>query len=310
MGIRVLLLWLLSTSAIGSATIPALASAVPGSGRNPLAHAPAPSATPTTATSQEARSVYCLSRDQWPKLVDALAALSLAKRPAPAPSGSPAPRPDQIVTNDGRLTDLVTWSAQHPREFARACDAVVDAAAVPRGQGREAPLVNTARLLLPLVAGALLTMFTSEWRTSVDRGRLEGHTLRELTDSYLSAAETYLAVARRGTGVPGEALETAVTTAAAELRACLREQAARHPRWRRLPRLSGYLADNSVHTASLLGAWTAYQGTQLDDRRAQRVDEIERSLTEFGIDLAAVARALEHPWRPHLPLLLLRGRVA
>lgn len=317
MGVRLLFFWLFSTSVIGSAAIPALAfAAVPAGGRDLLAPAPSPSitptttpptTTPTTAGPAEARRVYCLSRDQWPKLVDALGALGLAARPTPAPSGSPPVGADQIVVN-GQNTDLLRWSAEHPGEFARACDAVLGAAALPRRNEQDGPLVALAKVLLPAIAGGVLTIFATEWRAAIDRGRGQGHTLRELTDEYMSAIGGYLAAARRGTAVPGEALENAVTTAASGLSKYLREQAARHPGWRRMPRLSGFVAADGAQTAALLGDWASYQGSQQAGRRQQRVAEIERRLAEAGKDLGAVAYALEHPWRPHLLMWLYPGR--
>ncbi|MGH3244094.1 MAG: hypothetical protein ACRDNL_27200 [Spirillospora sp.] len=313
MGVRVLFSWLLCTVAFGTAIAPAMALTSRSSGPTaPGDHdlAPSPSATATTVGTQEARKVYCLSRDQWPKLVDAIVAMNLGERPSgvPSPATSATPRPDQILVG-GRLTDLRTWSDRHPTEFARACDAVVKTAAAPKDkQGGGGLFSGIPAWLLPLVAGAVLTMFTTELRGAIDRGRALARTLRELTDAYMSEAEAVLMEADDEL-LRDETLRSCAAATAA-LRRHLEEVAVRRTWWWRVRRLIAVLEDDSEHTRTLTGRpeWREYRGDQKAAERTEFTEQMRARLSDMKRELRVVARNLERP-RPH-PLLWVRpGRV-
>src|SRR5581483_3985150 len=103
MGVRMLLLWPLCMVTLGSAATAAFAfttSADPAgraAAEGAFGQAPSPSAVPSTVGTEEAQSVYCLGRAQWPKLADAIIALRMADGISPPPSNAPSPAPDRIV---------------------------------------------------------------------------------------------------------------------------------------------------------------------------------------------------------------------
>ncbi|TYB45543.1 hypothetical protein [Actinomadura chibensis] len=311
MRVRVLFLWLLCTVAFGTAISPAMAlTSRSGNLTAPEDDpAPSPSATTTTVGAGEARKVYCLSRAQWPELVDAIAALNLGERPSPvpSPSASAAPGPDQILVG-GRLTDLRTWSRLHPEEFARACDAVVKTAAPPKEKRGGGLFSGIPGWLLPLLAGAVLTMFTTELRGAIDRGRALAGTLRELTDAYLAEADAVLTEAE-DEQLRDETLRSCAAATAA-LRRHLEEVAVRRAWWWRVRRLIAALEDGSEHTEPLTRRpkWRDYQGDEKAADRAAFCALMRARLADMKRELMVVARNLERP-RPH-PLLWVRpGRV-
>ncbi|MCR3744024.1 hypothetical protein BS35_006605 [Actinomadura glauciflava] len=270
---------------------------------------PLSAASPGTGDRREAATVYCLSRPG--QMATALMALGLpvsGAAPAPAPTGTPprAPAPTASpappapsgaspwptpAARTPSAAELQAWAVRHRTEFDRACDALIAAQTVAREKEKKGTpaWVSAGKVIGPLLVGALLTLFTTEWRAAVDRGRKEGLELRRLGREFLVAASDY--AERRGkAGLPSP---QALRDSARALALRLEEIKARHPWWRTLSPVLAALAPDELETAFVAG-WDGLSDEDRETRHAKVVALVHRIDAQVG----GTARALEHPWRP------------
>ncbi|MEU9868804.1 hypothetical protein AB0C87_13260 [Actinomadura sp. NPDC048021] len=254
-------------------------------------------ASPGTDDRREAATVYCLSRPG--RMVTALLALGLpvpGAAPAPAPTASPAPRtpsgasprPAAAARTPGPA-ELQAWAVHNRKDFDRACDALIGAQTVSGEKKKPSVWVSAAKVFGPLLLGALLTLFTTEWRASVDRGRKEGLELRRLGRTFLTAASEYA----EGRGDAKQPSGQPVHDAARELALRLEEIKARRPWWRTLSPVLAAL-DPERPGAAVTDGWQGLTEQGRKTRRAAVMEVVHRVDTQVG----STARALEHPWRP------------
>ncbi|MBB6396922.1 hypothetical protein BKA00_003836 [Actinomadura coerulea] len=149
--------------------------------------------------------------------------------------------------------------------------------------------MSAAKVFGPLLLGALLTLFTTEWRASVDRGRKEGLELRRLAREFLTAASDY-AERRRTAGQPSV---QPLHDTARELALRLEEIKARRPWWRTLSPVLAALAPDRLDEAVASG-WNGLSDQARQTRHAAVMEVVHRIDAQVG----GTARALEHPWRP------------
>ncbi|MCI2418127.1 hypothetical protein MOQ72_11880 [Saccharopolyspora sp. K220] len=229
---------------------------------------------------RDATKVYCLSTAQQGSLVDAAVALGLAERTADATS--------LVVTGTTRPLKVEDWSKQRPSDFDRACKALSAPALAANPSGAQA-LWN---VLLPVVAGAVLTLLTTTWRDETSRGRLLADDLRTAATAFTSAAKEYLG----GWTEPGapRPAEQDVRDRRAELAARLRTVRVLHSRWRAPREAQQQLTGNRLGDEIVQG-WTTIR----DDERTQRAATLHDELSQLDTTINQIAHALERPWRPH-----------
>lgn len=276
-----------------------------------LSDAPPPSsaASPGAGDRRDAATVYCLSRPG--QMTTALLALGLpvpgaAPAPAPAPTGAPPGTPAPTVPPSPRApsgappwptaaartpgpAELRAWAVRNRKDFDRACDALIGAQTVSREKKGSSVWVSAAKVFGPLLLGALLTLFTTEWRASVDRGRKEGLELRRLGREFLAAATDY-AERRRTAGQPSV---QPLHDTARELALRLEEIKARRPWWRTLSPVLAALALDKLDDA-VASEWKGLSDQGRQTRHAAVMEVVHRIDAQVG----GTARALEHPWRP------------
>ena len=265
--------------------------------------------SPGAGDQREAATVYCLSRPG--QMTTALLALGLpvpGAAPAPAPTGTPpgtpaptaspapsgpsgaSPWPTSAARTPGPA-ELQAWAVLHRKDFDRACDALIGAQTVSREKSKKgsSAWASAAKVIGPLLVGALLTLFTTEWRAAVDRGRKEGLELRRLGREFLAEAGDY-AERRRTAGQPSA---QAMRDTARKLALHLEEIKARHPWWRTLSPVLAALAPDELDT-SVVAGWSDLDDEDRETRHAAVMDLVHRIDAQVG----GTARALEHPWRP------------
>ncbi|NDU72708.1 hypothetical protein GWI34_08710 [Actinomadura sp. DSM 109109] len=303
MGVSRLLFCLVCLLLIGCAGFPsgaAAESAPPLSDASPpLSAAFAAEETPGPRARREAATVYCLSRPS--QMTVALLALGLSvpgAPPAPSPTSGPSPWPTVAARTPGPA-ELQAWAVHHRKDFDRACDALIGARSVSKEKEKKgtSAWVSAGKVIGPLLLGALLTLFTTEWRAAQDRGRKEGLELRRLGRRFFTEASDY--AERRGTA--GQPSAQGLHDAARELALSLEEIKARHPWWRAVSPVRAALAPDELDAAVTAG-WS-----DLDDQgRKARHAKVTAFVHGIDVQVGRTARALEHPWRP--PVLRWIGR--
>ncbi|GAA2610450.1 hypothetical protein SMC26_24570 [Actinomadura fulvescens] len=235
---------------------------------------------------KDAQVVYCLAREQRPRLVEAAASLGVA---------APGSGPDRVSVS-GRDMDLDAWRKAQPKAFERACAALY-AASKENASGGGSPgglnWVALLTVLLPVAAGAGLTVLTTDWRSARDVGRLRGDALRRATQAHVQAVSDFV----RASGAQGGGARPsgeAVTRTRGELDAQLRQIEVLRRRWSAPGRLRSRLADEPLGDA-LTAGWAGLK----DGEHKARADAVGAALRSVQDGAENVARALELPGRPH-----------
>ncbi|QXJ25553.1 hypothetical protein AGRA3207_007064 [Actinomadura graeca] len=249
-----------------------------------------PSGAPAEADDKDAadaRAVYCLARDHRAGLADAAVSLRLA---------TASPRPGHVVA-DGADLDLDAWRAKHAKSFERACRAFYTAskepAAAPGGPGGGLGLMALVAVLLPVAAGAALTLLTTEWRAARDAGRLRADALRSAARAFAEAATGY-AQAWTEHSIGPQPPDREVARARAELDARLRETEVLRRRWTAVPALRAAMASGPLG-AALAEGWRDLG----PDERRTRAEGVRDAADDLGAACGRTARALERPGRRH-----------
>lgn len=206
--------------------------------------------------------VQCLSPTRQPDLTAAAAALN----------------PD--LTASGRLIVSPTatmapgqWAKQDPAAFTRACQAMtyVAPARPPENQ-----LPTVVSILLPVLAGGLVALISTEWRSASTVAVKHADDLGDAADAFFTAAREY-AAARAGRQTPQAApYEEAHDTLAAQLSKVSRFR----PGWRKIPESRRVLMERLTR----------------EKAHAENVDEPLNTLSE---QVARFDKALRRPWWPH-----------
>lgn len=165
------------------------------------------------AAARDADTVYCLAPDHLAGLVTAAKDLGLVG------SGSgPA-----AVHAGGRTMPVALWRTADGADFERACEAYATAgmpAASPAAPGPGTADILT--ILLPVVAGALLTMAADDFKQASDRRWARADELRAGWQVFQAAVQSYVEK-RQGTLQNGIPPATEVNTARQTLGGILRK---------------------------------------------------------------------------------------
>jgi hypothetical protein len=238
---------------------------------------------PRHAGMADSSVVYCLSADRRPQLRDAAVALGM---------GSPAPSSATDLVVGDRPVDLDRWRGQHPRDFEKACTALMAAVrgpGQPGGGGDTSSLLASVVPLVAAVAGALLTWRATARRDAGGLLRQQAEALRSANLRFVQAAERYLR-RRLEPGDPPSPDE--LRERRSDLAAQVDQVAASHPAWT-LPRevrqrLSTELADD------LVGKPGPVTRALVDDRLAK--------LRDLSGSVERLALAHSRPGRRHLDM--------
>lgn len=226
---------------------------------------------------QDADTVYCLAPGHLGGFVTAATNLGLI--------GSSSN--SVTIHAGGRTMPMASWRASDGADFERACDAYAAA-----GMTTEAPAVPGAgaqdvlTVLLPVLAGALLTMAADDFKQASDRRWAQADELRADWQTFQAAVLSYTGRRQRALS-PGIPSPNDVDTARRTLAATLRKI---HSQNRRSPTIR--ILQN--HLAADLGpviaeGWDSGDATVIRNRANQITDY----LNTFGSSLDELAGKLE-----------------
>lgn len=235
---------------------------------------------PSDATAEDAALVYCLAPAHVGSLVNAAEALGVA-------SADPSPG---TVRYAGRELPVARWRAVDPVDFRRACDAdavaglPANALASASPDGAAGSLEPLLDILLPVIAGALLTMAADDIKQAADRRWVQADELRADWRDFEEALRSWVAQARKNEGIPPTGdLEVRRRL----LEATLRKIRSQHRKSSNISKLSGDI-NKLGWSAALIKGWDNPDG---------RAQEIEGSLSSTRTLLEHVASVLERgPW--------------
>jgi hypothetical protein len=233
----------------------------------------------SSTTAQDANLVYCLDPAHQDGLVTAAVSLGLAARGSVPGS----------LTVDGHELTLAGWQAADNADFTRACNAYATAnapqATAPSGSSGGDALDQLFVVLLPVIAGALLTLAVDDVKQSGDRRLEQADELRASWHEFESAVRNYLADSEKPLA-PGRPSSSDVDAKRRLLEADLRKIWLRHRRSESVGRLRAMLNDT-------LGP------TMTEGGLAAKTQQIEVTLVAFNDSLEQVASALERAvWLP------------
>jgi hypothetical protein len=224
----------------------------------------------------DASRVYCLAPAHTGGLVTAAVSLGLA-----------APGSTTIAMHvNNQVLSLDKWRTGHVSDFERACDAYAEANM--SGQAAPAPATGGIQalldILLPVIAGAVLTMGIGTAKDASDQRRAQAAELRTGWHAFRSAAETFVAQCLQSQG--GLPPTDDVDAKRRALEATLREVRDQHGKDGKAPVTEGILQglDGELGTSVALN----WSGDKLG-----RARQVRASLDTFGPQVEKVAGALE-----------------
>ena len=137
---------------------------------------------PGGSAAQDADTVYCLAPGHLGGFVTAAMNLGLA-----GSGSSPV-----TIHAGGRSMPLATWRAADGADFDRACDAYAAAGMTAAASAApESGAQDILTVLLPVVAGALLTMAADDFKQASDRRWAQADELRADWQVFQAAVESY-----------------------------------------------------------------------------------------------------------------------
>jgi hypothetical protein len=237
---------------------------------------------------RDADLVYCLAPAHQAGLVDAAESLDLiSTRSTPA-----------AVQAGGPPLTLSAWVDKDTADFRRACDAYAAPAFQSGSSGSAATssVIDTLlAILLPVAAGALLTLSIDEFKQGSDRRFAQPDELREAWEALRDLIDSY--VEGTWTGSASELPKTREIDAARRvLDAKLATVLAQHRKSPSVKRLKKQLQRYSG--ARVAAGWSGGGDAKATMERAERAEMIRTDLEEFDALLQAVAGKLERrTWR-------------
>ena len=229
-------------------------------------------------STQDAQLVYCLAPGHLAGLVSAAEALDLAGQGS-APSG---------VIVGGRTLSLAHWRAADAPEFQRSCAAYATAnMPSPSAPGTsDSSLQTVADVLLPVIAGALLTMAADDFKQAADRRWAQADELRADWRAFQAAASAFAALCAQPTPA-GKPATDDLDEKRRKLLQTVRKIRGQHRRDARIGGLQPPLEDGPLGP-TLRGGWDADHPA-----RQARERHLLDSLVTYGAALDDVANSLE-----------------
>jgi hypothetical protein len=227
--------------------------------------------------SRDADIVYCLAPGHLDGLVAATVSLGLA-----SPGSTPA-----AIQAGGRSMPLGTWRTADGADFERACDAYATV-----GLPSSAPaapstgIQDILTILLPVVAGALLTMAADDFKQASDRRWAQADELRADWQVFQASVLSYIESRKRvlSDGIPSS---NEVDTARRALVATLRKIHSQHRKSPTIRILQNQLAADLG--PFIADGWDSGDAVGIGNRAKQIVD----CLGTFGSSLNDLAGGLE-----------------
>ncbi|GAB3139382.1 hypothetical protein GCM10027290_08480 [Micromonospora sonneratiae] len=242
---------------------------------------PSPSPAHADGPADDAAVVFCLSRAERPRLVDAAVALGLA---------TPGSTPERLTAH-GEERDVEGWRRDRRADFDRACRALVAARQHETGTAGEKSSGFLTLLLPALISGAVGWFFSAQLATAGTR-RVQADALRAAIRAFVNASEGFVRQQQETrAGLPPDDEE--VHTRRAELAAGL-DQVASAKRWWRLPeRLSEDLYGDTLGPR-MTQDWFPLTSAEKDARAAV----LRASLGRFSAEAEQVAQAVQSSGLP------------
>lgn len=232
---------------------------------------------PGNAAARDANLVYCLAPAHVDGLVNAAESLGLV-----GAGSAPA-----AMLVGGQKLSLARWRAAHGADFQRACDAYATAAMpaqAPDAQSTGIQAVLT--ILLPVIAGALLTMAADDFKQTADRRWAQADELRTDWTAFESAVQAYVRT-RRSALTGGRPSPDDLAAKRRTLMATLRKIHAQHRKSPTIRTLQDNLAGELG--PSIADGWDGKDTAEVSTRAKQITDCLDTS----GSSLDKVAGALE-----------------
>jgi hypothetical protein len=233
-----------------------------------------------SAAAADSRLVYCLQNSRRADLVSAAAALRLARPGATAG--------DVLV--GGRQLTLPAWRQADSGAFDRACNALA-AIAVPPPSGSDNGTTSTLEVLLPVVAGAVLTLAADDIGKASDRRWAQADALRAAGRAFAAPVLAY-AKLREEARTPGLPSRQPVDDSRRDLTTALRNIHSQHRRSPTIKQLQITLAGDCLGPP-IADNWAIGADQQSRDQRKTRTEQIKRDLEKADSSLEKVAHALE-----------------
>lgn len=232
--------------------------------------------TRDNATTQDAELVYCLAPAHLDGLVNAGAALGVV---------GPGSQPSTIFVDDKKLS-LSQWRAADGGDFQRACDAYATANMSAQPAGTPNGVEATLEILLPVIAGALLTMAADDVRRASDRRKEIAGQLRANWQAFETAATSFARDCAKpvGGGLQPTGDLDAKRRAAQEALRMLPSS------YRKLPAVKALQDDLSRGPLgpSIATGWDGDAAGKVD-----RLNRVTESLSPYRDSVESVAEALE-----------------
>lgn len=229
------------------------------------------------AASQDADTVYCLAPAHMDGFVRAAVSLGLAEA-----SSTPA-----AMYVHGRKLAFAKWRSADNADFQQACDAYATAGLPAQATGTQATGIQAVlAILLPVIAGALLTMAADDFKQASDRRWVQADELRNDWRAFEATVRSYVAKRQMAltSGLPSPADLDAKRRI---LMATLRKIHSQHRRSPTIRILQNHL--NGDLGTSIVDDWDGGDAAQI---RA-RVTQITDCLSTSGSWLEKIAGALE-----------------
>lgn len=228
------------------------------------------------ASARDAHLVYCLAPAHVDGLVSAAASLGLA-RPGPSPG---------TLLAAGRELSPGQWRAADDAGFQRACDAYAAASmpGQPSPGGPGAGDQGVVGILLPVVAGALLTLAVEDFREEGDRRWALADELRTNWQLFGEAARSFADECVRGRGMPSSADLDARRRALLDT---VRKVRQRYGAAGGAGELRDALLDGELGERTMRAGWETD-----DEGKTRRRAQVTRSLDSLDGEFAGVADAL------------------
>jgi hypothetical protein len=231
--------------------------------------------------SADASVVYCLLPAHRESLVSAAVSLRLAR------PGSTA----EQVRVGGRHLTLAAWRDADDAGFRRACDALAAASQPAPAAGASTGTGAILAVLVPVIAGALLTLAADDFRQASDRRWTLADELRSDWREFYAAVLAYAQRREKAAsgGIPAPA---AVDERRRFLSATLRKIHVHRRRSPTIRNLQDTLASGSLGPAIAEG-WAAGDTLDSATERRNRTDQIRGDLSNALAAVEKIASALE-----------------
>jgi hypothetical protein len=230
---------------------------------------------------QDAMLVYCMQPAHQGGLVNAAVSLGLAD--------SDSTTHDLLV--GGRRLTLAQWRSADADAFKRSCDALATAALPAEPGNADGGTAEILAILLPVIAGSLLTMAADDFKSASDRRWAQADELRAGWRAFAQAVLSYIQLRREGRsrGIPPS---TQVDESRRNLASSLRKIHAQRRKSPTIRTLQDTLATGELGP-SIADGWASNDDQDSLTNRSDRAQQIAVYLDAAEASVEKVASALE-----------------